>query len=532
MRNKQVLLKTAFATLWISCAIAWAAPAPPQPPSVVYGELFSAVQLAGVFPDSKTFPDAIPKSAPDAIMDAYRAAHRQAGFDLAAFVAEHFTPPRASDDIYKSDRTQDVCAHISSLWPVLTRGPDAQEVASSLLPLPHRYVVPGGRFREVYYWDSYFTMLGLEASGRHDLVDDMLKNFAYLIDTYGHIPNGNRSYYLSRSQPPFFASMVMLAAQRDGQLAYAKYLPQLTREYSYWMEGHENLKPGAAHRRVVRLVSGEVLNRYWDDRAVPRDEAYREDIETARASRREPSAVYRNLRAAAESGWDFSSRWLADGRTLSTIRTVELLPVDLNSLLYQLEVSISRAYAASGADIAARRFRAIADERARAIRRIFWNEKRRMFTDYLWKERRLSDAVTAAGIYPLFFDIATRDDAAQVAQTIRMKLLRPEGIVPTTIVGGEQWDAPNGWPPLQWIAVEGLRRSGEADLAEAIARGWIRENIGGFRSTGKLVEKYDVTGNDAARGGEYPTQDGFGLTNGVLRVLLDVYPLAAGCNAP
>jgi alpha,alpha-trehalase len=155
-----------------------------------------------------------------------------------------------------------------------------------------------------------------------------------------------------------------------------------------------------------------------------------------------------------------------------------------------------------------------------------------MFTDYLWKERRLSDAVTAAGIYPLFFDIATRDDAAQVAQTIRMKLLRPEGIVPTTIVGGEQWDAPNGWPPLQWIAVEGLRRSGEADLAEAIARGWIRENIGGFRSTGKLVEKYDVTGNDAARGGEYPTQDGFGWTNGVLRVLLDVYPLAAGCNAP
>jgi alpha,alpha-trehalase len=237
------------------------------------------------------------------------------------------------------------------------------------------------------------------------------------------------------------------------------------------------------------------------------------------------------LRAAAESGWDFSSRWLADGRTLSTIRTVDLLPVDLNSLMYDLEVAISRAFLAAGADITARRYRAIADQRARAIRRIFWNEKRRTFTDYLWKERKLSDAVTAAGAYPLFFDIATRDDSAHVAGTIRMKLLRPEGIVPTPIVSGQQWDAPNGWPPLQWIAVQGLRRSGEMDLASAIALGWVRENVDGFRTTGKLVEKYDVTGNDIARGGEYPTQDGFGWTNGVLRALFNVYPLSADCSS-
>jgi alpha,alpha-trehalase len=325
--------------------------------------------------------------------------------------------------------------------------------------------------------------------------------------------------------------MVRLVAQREGQAIYDKYLPQLRREYNYWMEGHENLKPGTAHRRVVRLASGEILNRYWDDRATPRDEAYRKDVDTARGSRRDAAEVYRNLRAAAESGWDFSSRWLADGRTLSTIRTVDLLPVDLNSLMYDLEVAISRAFLAAGADITARRYRAIADERARAIRRIFWNEKRRTFTDYLWKERKLSDAVTAAGAYPLFFDIATRDDSAHVAGTIRMKLLRPEGIVPTPIVSGQQWDAPNGWPPLQWIAVQGLRRSGEMDLASAIALGWVRENVDGFRTTGKLVEKYDVTGNDIARGGEYPTQDGFGWTNGVLRALFNVYPLSADCSS-
>jgi len=522
-----------FGAFWVTCTLAVATPdPPPQPPSIVYGELFEAVQLQGIFLDSKTFPDAMPKAAPDVIIDAYRAERRNAGFDLRAFVARYFEPPELPDVIYESDRNQDVCAHIDALWPVLTRGPDAHGAGGSLLPLPHRYVVPGGRFREIYYWDSYFTMLGLEASGRHDLVDAMLQNFAYLIDTYGHVPNGNRSYYLSRSQPPFFAAMVRLVAKREGQVLYAKYLPQLTREYNYWMKGQDELMPGTAHRRVVRLVSGEVLNRYWDDRAVPRDEAYREDVETARASRRDAAEVYRNLRAAAESGWDFSSRWLADGRTLSTIRTVELLPVDLNSLMYDLEVALSRAYFAAGADIAARRYRAIAEERARAIRRIFWNEKQGIFTDYLWKERKLSDATTAAGVYPLYFDIATRDDSAFVASTIRMKLLRPEGIVPTPIVSGQQWDAPNGWPPLQLLAVLGLRRSGESDLAMAIALSWIRENVDGFRKTGKLVEKYDVTGSDTARGGEYPTQDGFGWTNGVLRLLLDVYPRSAACREP
>jgi alpha,alpha-trehalase len=523
--RRSLLRIQAAASLWFVCAFVLAGS--PQPPSAVYGELFEAVQLSGIFPDSKTFPDAIPRSPAEAIMSAYQAERREKDFNLRAFVARHFTVPDATAASYQSDRDQEVCVHIEKLWPVLTRAPDVAVAGSSLLPLPHRSVVPGGRFREIYYWDSYFTMLGLEAAGHHDLVDDMLKNFAYLIDTYGHVPNGNRSYYLSRSQPPFFATMVMLVAQREGQLLYARYLPQLWREYSYWMEGQETLNPGTAHRRVVRLKSGEVLNRYWDDRAAPRDEAYREDVETARASGRKATDVYRNLRAAAESGWDFSSRWLADGRSLSTIRTIDLLPVDLNSLMYQLEVALSRAFAATGADVAARRFRAIAEERARTIRAVFWNERRRTFADYLWKEQRVSDLVTAAGVYPLFFDIATKDDAAQVASSVRMKLLRAEGIVPTANISGQQWDAPNGWPPLQWIAVEGFRRSGETELAEAIARAWMRENIEHYRNTGKLVEKYDVTGNDAASGGEYPTQDGFGWTNGVLTKLLTLYPSAA-----
>jgi alpha,alpha-trehalase len=514
MNRKPALI--AFGLLWL-CGVTLAATAPmPQPPSVVYGELFDAVQRARLFPDSKTFADAVPKQSPQSIVSAYAAARHAADFDLRAFVSRHFTIPEVQESTYRSKPGEDVCAHITSLWPVLTRQPDQPVAGSSLLPLPHRYVVPGGRFREIYYWDSYFTMLGLQEPQLQGLAADMLANFAHLIDTYGHIPNGNRTYYLSRSQPPFFAAMLTRMAARDGDAIYAKYLPQMLREHEFWMAGAERLPPGGAHRRVVRLRDGTVLNRYWDDRATPRDEAYLEDIQTAAKSKRPAADVYRNLRAAAESGWDFSSRWLADGHSLATIRTVDMLPVDLNSLLYELERAIARGHAARQDPAGAQRWDDLAARRARAIRAVFWNEKRRMFTDYLWRERRLANEATLAALYPLYFGVADAEQAHQTASTLRLTLLRPEGVVPTAVVSGEQWDAPNGWAPLQWLTIEGLRRYGETDLAQFIERGWRRENVEVFRRTGKLTEKYDVTGDDDARGGEYPNQDGFGWTNGVL----------------
>jgi alpha,alpha-trehalase len=503
-------------TLLLLCSAALAAPAPqPQPPSIVYGDLFDTVQRQKVFADSKTFADAVPKQSPASIMAAWRQEKLAKGFDLRDFVARHFTVPEVLDSAYRSRPGEDVCAHIASLWPVLTRQPDQPVAGSSLLPLPHRYVVPGGRFQEIYYWDSYFTMLGLEAPERRALAADMLANFAHLIDSYGHIPNGNRTYYLSRSQPPFFAAMVARAALRDGDAVYSKYLPQLLREHAFWMQGADRLAAGSAHRRVVRLRNGTVLNRYWDDRATPRDEAYREDIETAAAAKRPAAEVYRNLRASAESGWDFSSRWLADGHTLATIRTVDVLPVDLNSLMYELERAIAHALALKQAPDA-QRWEELAKQRAQAIRAVFWNENRHAYTDYLWRENRLAPVVTLAGLYPLYFGVADAAQARQTASTLRVTLLRPEGVVPTAVTSGQQWDAPNGWAPLVWMTIEGLRRYGETELADFIERGWRRENVEVFRRTGKLTEKYDVTGDAEARGGEYPNQDGFGWTNGVL----------------
>ncbi|WP_279606917.1 trehalase family glycosidase, partial [Burkholderia anthina] len=172
-------------------------------------ELFTAVQTQQIYHDQKTFVDTTPDADAATIMRLYAQQKDAPGFSLRDFVTQHFKPP--VDAVVTPPANQTLRAHIDWLWPHLTRTTEGASPNGSLITLPKPYVVPGGRFREGYYWDSYFTMLGLQEAGREDLVDDMLDNFAHLIDTVGHVPNGNRTYYASRSQPPFFAYMVELA---------------------------------------------------------------------------------------------------------------------------------------------------------------------------------------------------------------------------------------------------------------------------------------------------------------------------------
>ncbi|MDQ2802725.1 MAG: alpha,alpha-trehalase TreA, partial [Pseudomonadota bacterium] len=503
----------------------------PVPPSIEYGDLYSAVELSSIFPDSKTFPDLIPQAAPSAILSDYDAAKSAPDFDLASFVSAHFSgpiPPGPTVNPAASD--QHLLDYIASLWPVLEQSATSVPAYSTLLPLPYPYVVPGGRFREVYYWDSYFAMLGLEQNGQHALAVDMLKDFAFEIDHYGHVPNGNRSYYLSRSQPPFFSLMVSLIAARDGVQTYVEYLPELQAEYDYWMAGENQVQQGAAFHHVVRLLDGTVLNRYWDARAAPRDESYLEDVQTAAQSSRPAPEVWRNLRAAAESGWDFSSRWLSDNKTLATVQTLALLPPDLNSLLVRLEETLSAAYGLKGDATQAAAYAKRAADRTEAIRRLLWDAKDGVFTDYLWREGRTTGKVTAATLYPLFLQVASSGEAQTVAATVNSELLDVGGLATTLVNSGQQWDAPNGWAPLQWIAVTGLRNYGFPAVAEEIATRWVTKNIAGYQQTAMLVEKYDVmtTGGDQGSGGEYATQIGFGWTNGVLLALTALYPNLKG----
>ena len=297
--------------------------------------------------------------------------------------------------------------------------------------------------------------------------------------------------------------MVDLVASKaaDADAVLAEYLPDLSREYAFWMDGADGLAPGSAHRRVVRLRDGTLLNRYWDDRDVPREESYREDVATAATAAKPPPEVYRDLRAAAESGWDFSSRWLEDGQTLAAIRTTDLVPVDLNSIMVQLETVLADAHAAAGADEEALALETRAERRKAAVRRHLWDEERGVFADYLWREDRRSSALTAATLAPLFFGLASEPQARRVAAAARAHLLWPGGLVTSTVTSGQQWDAPNGWAPLQWVAVEGLNRYGETELAETIAERWMTKVITAYRATGKLVEKYNVAASLVEAGG-------------------------------
>jgi alpha,alpha-trehalase len=502
-------------------------PAYSTPPSIAYGELYRDVELASLFPDSKTFPDMIPDAPPATILDKYRAAKVSLDFDLATFVGRHFTGPTPpGPNVNPAPRGQRLLDYVMSLWPILQQAATSVSPYSTLQPLPYPYVVPGGRFREVYYWDSYFTMLGLEDVGRHQLALDLLKDFAFELDRYGMVPNGNRSYYLSCSQPPFFSLMVRLigSAERDG--TEGSYLPQLQQEWDFWMEGADRLPPGHAYRNAVRLPDGTLLNRYSDARGAPRDESYKEDVETAASSGRQPGLVYRNLRATAESGWDFSSRWLADGKTLPTVRTLSILPVDLNCLLVHLGETLSEAYRVQEDSMQAGAYHRRAQRRSEAIRRLMWDARDGQFSDYLWQTGELTGAVTAATLYPLFLRIATASQARVVAATVEQRLLDMGGLATTLVTSGQQWDSPNGWAPLQWIAVVGLRNYEFDGLAYEIAQRWVRENIAGYRRYAKLVEKYNVTtpGGDEGGGGEYATQIGFGWTDGVLVALTSLYP--------
>jgi alpha,alpha-trehalase len=496
-------------------------------PDRLYPRLFHDVQMAQVFPDQKTFVDCVPNTDPATLEATYLQARQEPGFDLKAFVYQEFNVPESVTAGYVSDTSGSTAAHIDRLWPHLTRPADVPVPHDSRVPLPHPYVVPGGRFREIFYWDSYFTMLGLRTSGRVDLIRNMVDNFAYLIGTVGHIPNGNRTYFLSRSQPPFFGLMVHLLAEIDGPKVLVQYQPQLLSEYRFWMQGLEQLVPeeNLPQRRVMVVANKAVLNRYWDETPTPRPESYRQEMELtpeAEALGTSPETLYTHIRAACESGWDFSSRWFADGQRMATIRAADIAPVDLNCLLYTLERTLALAYKAAGDT---RQYELMADAmamRRERIKEIFWNETTGFFHDWHLGQNQQTDALTLAGVFPLFVNIATPEQAARVHTYLQAHFLQAGGWVTTLRQTGQQWDWPNGWAPLQWIVYKGLQNYGYDKAAREGRTRWLALNDKVFQATGKLMEKYNVV--DAALstgGGEYPNQDGFGWTNGVYRMMND-----------
>lgn len=488
----------------------------------VQGPLFEAVQTAHIFKDDKTFVDSIPKKDPESILKEFEKLKKNKDFDLKNFVTKNFYLPKEKE--LTSVKKNDVKTYIEDTWNVLAKNFSEQEKYSTLIPLPFSHVVPGGRFREMYYWDSYFTIEGLVVSHRFDLIEAITKNLAYLIDHFGFVPNGNRFYYLTRSQQPYFSLIVDLLHREGRQELALSFYPQLLREYYFWMKGDKLLsEENNTHARVVLLNNGQILNRYFDQANHPREEAYSKDLACFEKARKEyKQYFYQNVRASCESGWDFSSRFMKDPNDLASIATLDYIPIDLNCLLYHHELILAKFADILDKEEEHKTFSEAASTRKSAILSYFWDEKRKFFFDYHYKEERCSNVFSLAAVFPLFFEICEEKEAKIVKEVLEKNFLKKGGLITTLTKSSQQWDGNNVWAPLQMIAYMGLKNYGFDELAKEVASRFVSMCQKVYSQTHTLSEKYNGESCSIdTQNGEYELQNGFGWTNAAVKFFLE-----------
>jgi alpha,alpha-trehalase len=399
-----------------------------------------------------------------------------------------------------------------------------------LLYLPRPYVVPGGRFNEMYGWDSYFIVLGLLHDNRA-LARDMVDNFIYEVRHYRGVLNANRTYYLTRSQPPLLSAMVValnpVVADR-GWLADAR--AALVSVHDHWVS-------------PPHLIPSLGLSRYFDhgDGPAPevvageRDAQGQNHYDRVRAwFRAHPEAAggyyrresdeltpffYKGDRSMRESGFDPTGRFGPFGADVT-----RYAPVCLNTLLYQMELDLAQIDGVLGRDADADTWRRMAGARKRRMEDVLWDEAAGLYFDYDFDRGRRNPYPFATTFWPLWAGVASPEHARRVRDNLPL-FERPGGILTSTKVTGAQWDAPFGWAPLQLFAVRGLRRYGFDADADRIARAWLTMLAEDLERRGTLVEKYDVerrasdvTGQLAF--GYQSNEIGFGWTNGVALELL------------
>ncbi len=407
-----------------------------------------------------------------------------------------------------------------------------------LLYLPKPYVVPGGRFNEMYGWDSYFIQLGLLKDGETGLAKDMAENFLYEIRQYGKILNANRTYYLTRSQPPFLTEMLLgVYRQTHDRSWLAESVEAAMRYYGYWTS-QPHLTPSTGLSRYFDLGDGpapEVLASEVDSSARTHYDLVKNYFRTHRIDAYDVSRFYdrkrdqltplfyKGDRSMRESGFDPSARF---GPFNADI--VDYNPVCLNSLLYVMEKEMAEILEIVGRGAEAGTWRTRAAARAERVNRFMWDAEDGLYYDYNFTQARIRRYPFLTTFYPLWAGIASRDQAERV-RTALGKFEQPGGLRTSTNRSGDQWDAPFGWAPLELIAVEGLRRYGYGEDATRIAGKFLGMVNREFHRTGTILEKYDVERKSADIQGEvrygYSSNEvGFGWTNGVFKVLLNQLP--------
>ncbi|XXG77738.1 hypothetical protein AAC387_Pa08g1834 [Persea americana] len=493
--------------------------------------------------------DKLPRSPNGSVpvRDLYRFVNRYfggAGTDLVPADPEDFVPepegflPKVENEVVRAWALE-----VHSLWKNLSRRV-SDEVRGrpdlhTLLPLPGRFVVPGSRFREVYYWDSYWIVRGLLVSKMYQTAKSITLNLLSLVKKYGYVLSAARAYYANKSQPPLLSSMILEVYKKTGDLTLVKKaLPLLVKEHRYWNSG--------IHRVTIQDATGHnhVVSRYYGMWNKPRPESATIDEESASklpvGSMKEK--FYRQLATTAESGWDFSTRWMRNHTDFTTLATTSVIPVDLNAYILKMELDIAFFARLTGDDSVAERFSAVSQARFAAINSIFWNAKMSQWLDYwlinnntckethVWEVHNQNGNIFASNFIPLWIELFNSDGAKakKVMKSLKnSRLLHDAGIATSLSNSGQQWDFPNGWAPLQHMIVEGLLKSGLREartLAEDIAVRWIRTNYAAYKKTGAMHEKYNVEAcGKIGGGGEYVPQTGFGWTNGVVLAFLEEF---------
>lgn len=530
-------------------------PTPCESDIYCHGPLLHTIQMARIFKDSKTFVDMKMRfsiddthsrfltfmddhdQAPDrdAVKGFLDETFEPAGQEFEPWIPNDWTKnPKILDQI-KDPNYREWATTLNRVWKDLGRKMrDVVKTNSdmySIIWVPNPVIVPGGRFREFYYWDSYWIVQGLLHSEMNNTVRGMLDNFAYIVENYGKIPNGGRIYYLNRSQPPLFLPMVKLYLDYTNDMDYLrKRISTYEKEFAYWLREHV---------RVIE-VDGKKYSMafYGHDGIGPRPESYSEDVDTAKHLKdpEQKDIFYSELKAAAESGWDFSSRWFikesTDKGNLTNTHTRAIVPVDLNSILHWNARLLAEWHVQLGNDDKAKYYATIADTWLDAIEEVLWHEEVGVWLDYDASNNNRRDHFYPSNLAPLWTRSYRHKNSTSDDHRIRlvlkyldnMNVIYPGGIPTSREHTGEQWDFPNAWPPLQHIVIVGLSQTNVPEakrLALEIAQSWIQSNYRAFNDTLSMFEKYDATVSGGhGGGGEYEVQLGFGWTNGVVFDLL------------
>jgi alpha,alpha-trehalase len=478
------------------------------------------------------------------------------------YLPADFSAPQTVQDLQKRCKVQ-----VRSLPAVITAPGqvDPGKIVPGLLYLENKYVVPGGRFNEMYGWDSYFIILGLLRDGRVDLARGMVENFFFEIEHYGTILNANRAYYLTRSQPPFLTSMIMAVYEADKAAGHEnhawleKAYGYASKDYETWnRDPHvagstglsryfdfgngpapESLKDEAGvHRKVANyfLLHPEEGRGYLVENAPGSNPPVgfqftvqlcdtaktmaRPECESAHEVSLSPD-YYKGDRSMRESGFDISFRFGPYGAA-----THHFAPVCLNSLLYKTEKDLQEMSRILGRPNEAQEFERRAQERKDRIQKYLWDPARRLFFDYNFYTGVRSSYEYVTTFYPLWAGVATPEQAQDLVHNLGI-FEQPGGLAMSTTDAEVQWDYPYGWAPTQVVAVEGLRRYGFNDDANRISYNFLATIAENFRNDGTIREKYNVVTRSSESGvhaGYQQNVIGFGWTNAAFLVFLHELP--------